>query len=86
MNKQIKLNTIKINELGDYISSYLHDCGVTNFDLNIKVKEHDFKKIDEDLFYTINKNNLDDLKFEPSNDMITIEFINGNINIIKADI
>ena len=47
---ELTLNSIKIYELGEYITKFLHDNGLTmENDLVIKVTKENLRKIDEDL-------------------------------------
>lgn len=78
---ELKLNSYKIYELGDYISKFLYENGVyTKSELIINVDKKALNKIDEDLFYRDNSN---DKNFIPSDDEIRISFPNTNI-IVKT--
>lgn len=79
---ELKLNSYKIFELGDYISKFLLDNGInTKSELIINVDKKELTKIDEDLFY---RENTRDKDFIPSDDEIHISFSNTSI-IIKAE-
>ena len=70
---ELKLNSYKIFELGDYISKFLHENGINTKNV--------LTKIDEDLYYRENSNGKD---FIPSDDEIRISFPNTNI-IVKTN-
>jgi hypothetical protein len=75
------LGTINIFELGQIISSKLGEYGVSNkSELNIYLNKEEFKKVDEDLFYRIRRDDKED--FVPSDGEININFENVKI-IIK---
>lgn len=79
---ELKLNSYKIFELGDYISKFLYENGInTKSELIINVSKNVLTKIDEDLYYRENSNGKD---FIPSDDEIRISFPNTNI-IVKTN-
>ena len=80
----VSLNTEKISTLGKYISEELHKCHIKNSEIIVYVTKEDLIKIDEDLFYRLNKENKDDKEFIPSNDEITISFKNLKFIIKKS--
>lgn len=80
---ELTLNSYKIFELGNHISTFLHDCGITKGGvLNIKVNKEELRKIDEDLYYRQNPKGDD---FIPSDNEIQISFPNVSM-IIQCDV
>ena len=77
------LNTEKISELGNEISEILSKFKLRNCDLHIYTKGKDFLKIDEDLFYKLNKNS-DEKEFIPSDNEIKVTFKNLTLQINKV--
>ena len=74
---ELTLNSIKIYELGEYISKFLHDNGLNREnDLVIKVSKEELKKIDEDLYY---RNKPEGKEFTPSDNDVIVKFENLNI-------
>jgi hypothetical protein len=74
---ELKLNSMKIFELGEYITKFLAENGLTKEnDLVIKVTKDELKKIDEDLYYR-NKPKGED--FIPSDNDVIVKFENLNI-------
>lgn len=74
---ELTLNSIKIYELGEYITKFLHDNGLTmENDLVIKVTKENLRKIDEDLYY---RNKPDGDEFTPSDSDVVVKFENLNI-------
>ena len=74
---ELTLNSIKIYELGEYITKFLHDNGLTiENDLVIRVSKENLKKIDEDLYY---RNKPDGNEFIPSDSDVVVKFENLNI-------
>ena len=68
---ELTLNSIKIYELGEYISKYLNDNGLTQEnDLVVNVTKEQLRKIDEDLYY---RNKPEGQKFENLNMIFTSE-------------
>lgn len=76
----IMLNTIKISEIGNYISEQMREININDSILNINVDTESFKKIDEDLFYRMNENNKEK-EFIPSEKEIIISFPNVKLII-----
>ena len=73
----LTLNSMKIYELGEYITKFLGENGLTKEnDLVIKVTKDELKKIDEDLYYR-NKPKGED--FIPSDNDVIVKFENLNI-------
>lgn len=80
MQKELTLNSPKIFELGEYISKFLNDNGITQHsDLVIRVDKHELNRIDEDLYY---RNKPEGEEFVPSDNDIVVKF--ENLNIIFA--
>lgn len=74
---ELTLNSMKIYELGEYITKFLGENGLTKEnDLVIKVTKDELKKIDEDLYYR-NKPKGED--FIPSDNDVIVKFENLNI-------
>jgi hypothetical protein len=74
---ELTLNSIKIYELGEYVTKFLHDNGLTiENDLVIRVSKENLKKIDEDLYY---RNKPDGNEFIPSDSDVVVKFENLNI-------
>jgi len=74
---ELKLNSNKIFELGEYISNFLSENGLQHEnDLVIKVKKGELKKIDEDLYY---RNKPKGEGFIPSDNDVVVKFENLNI-------
>ena len=74
---ELTLNSIKIYELGEYVTKFLHDNGLTiENDLVISVSKENLKKIDEDLYY---RNKPDGNEFIPSDSDVVVKFENLNI-------
>ena len=74
---ELTLNSIKIYELGEYVTRFLHDNGLTiENDLVIRVSKENLKKIDEDLYY---RNKPDGNEFIPSDSDVVVKFENLNI-------
>jgi hypothetical protein len=68
-----KFGTVSIFDIGHKISEELEDYGVTQkAELTVYLGEEEFKKVDEDLFYRLNKEK--DEKFVPSEGEIDINF------------
>lgn len=80
---ELTLNSIKIYELGEYITKFLHDNGLTmENDLVIKVTKENLRKIDEDLYY---RNKPDGDEFTPSDNDVIVKFENLNIIFTTED-
>ena len=74
---ELTLNSMKIYELGEYISKFLNENGLSNEnDLVIKVDKTQLKKIDEDLYY---RNKPKGEEFVPSDNDVVVKFENLNI-------
>jgi len=74
---ELSLSSNKIFELGDYISKFLLDNGLSNEnDLVVKVTKEQLKKIDEDLYY---RNKPEGKEFTPSDNDVIVKFENLNI-------
>ena len=74
---ELSLSSIKIYELGEYITKFLSDNGLTREnDLVIKVTKEELKKIDEDLYY---RNKPEGKEFVPSDNDVIVKFENLNI-------
>ena len=74
---ELTLNSIKIYDLGEYVTKFLHDNGLTiENDLVIRVSKENLKKIDEDLYY---RNKPDGNEFIPSDSDVVVKFENLNI-------
>ena len=74
---ELTLNSIKIYELGEYISKYLNDNGLTQEnDLVINVTKEQLRKIDEDLYY---RNKPEGQEFTPSDTDVVVKFENLNM-------
>ena len=68
----LKLNTMKIHELGEHISKFLDENGLSKENsLVISVSKNELRRIDEDLYYRSNPN---DDNFSPSQSKIKITF------------
>ena len=77
---ELTLNSIKIYELGEYISKYLNDNGLTQEnDLVVNVTKEQLRKIDEDLYY---RNKPEGQEFTPSDTDVVVKF--ENLNMIFA--
>ena len=69
--------TLKIYELGEYISKYLNDNGLTQEnDLVVNVTKEQLRKIDEDLYY---RNKPEGQEFTPSDTDVVVKFENLNM-------
>ena len=80
---ELTLNSIKIYELGEYITKFLHDNGLTmENDLVIKVTKENLRKIDEDLYY---RNKPEGDEFTPSDNDVIVKFENLNIIFTTED-
>ena len=74
---ELTLNSMKIYELGEYISKFLNENGLSKEnDLVIKVDKTQLKKIDEDLYY---RNKPKGEEFVPSDNDVVVKFENLNI-------
>ena len=74
---ELSLSSIKIYELGEYITKFLSDNGLTREkDLVINVTKEELKKIDEDLYY---RNKPEGKEFVPSDNDVIVKFENLNI-------
>ena len=74
---ELTLNSNKIFELGDYISRFLFENGLSNEnDLVINVEKDELKKLDEDLYY---RNKPEGKEFVPSDNDVVVKFENLNI-------
>lgn len=74
---ELTLNSIKIYELGEYISKYLNDNGLTQEnDLVVNVTKEQLRKIDEDLYY---RNKPEGKEFTPSDTDVVVKFENLNM-------
>lgn len=74
---KLTLNSNKIFELGDYVSRFLNENGLSHEnDLVIKVDKTQLKKIDEDLYY---RNKPKGEEFVPSDSDVVVKFENLNI-------
>ncbi len=74
---ELTLNSMKIYELGEHISKFLNENGLSNEnDLVIKVDKTQLKKIDEDLYY---RNKPKGEEFVPSDNDVVVKFENLNI-------
>ena len=74
---ELSLNSMKIFELGEYITKFLGENGLTKEnDLVIKVTKEELKKIDEDLYY---RNKPEGKEFVPSDNDVIVKFENLNI-------
>jgi hypothetical protein len=74
---ELKLNSFKIFELGEYIAKFLNDNGITReSDLVIKVSKDELRKIDEDLYY---RNKPEGEEFIPSDSDVVVKLENLNI-------
>jgi hypothetical protein len=73
----LKLNSGKIFELGEYVSNFLHENGVTlESDLLVRLTKDDLKKVDEDLYY---RNKPEGEEFTPSDENVIVNFDGFNI-------
>ena len=76
----LKLNTMKIHELGEHISKFLDENGLSKENsLVISVSKNELRKIDEELYY---RNKPDGKDFTPSDEDVIVKF--KNLNIIFA--
>ncbi len=83
MEKKTKLTAYSIYEIGENLSSKLHECMATKANkLVIEVSESDFSLIDEDLYYRLNKE-ANSSDFVPSDSVIEVKFENLIIEIRK---
>lgn len=74
---ELTLNSMKIYELGEHISKFLNENGLSKEnDLVIKVDKAQLKKIDEDLYY---RNKPKGEEFVPSDNDVVVKFENLNI-------
>ena len=74
---ELTLNSMKIYELGEHISKFLNENGLSKEnDLVIKVDKTQLKKIDEDLYY---RNKPKGEEFVPSDNDVVVKFENLNI-------
>jgi hypothetical protein len=74
---ELTLNSIKIYELGEYISKYLNDNGLNKEnDLAVNVTKEQLRKIDEDLYY---RNKPEGQEFTPSDTDVVVKFENLNM-------
>ena len=74
---ELSLNSMKIFELGEYVSKFLNDNGLSHEnDLVVKVSKEELKKIDEDLYY---RNKPEGKEFIPSDNDVVVKFENLNI-------
>lgn len=74
---ELTLNSIKIYELGEYISKYLNDNGLNQEnDLVVNVTKEQLRKIDEDLYY---RNKPEGQEFTPSDTDVVVKFENLNM-------
>jgi hypothetical protein len=74
---ELTLNSIKIYELGEYISKYLNDNGLNKEnDLVVNVTKAQLRKIDEDLYY---RNKPEGQEFTPSDTDVVVKFENLNM-------
>jgi hypothetical protein len=74
---ELTLNSIKIYELGEYISKYLNDNWLTQEnDLVVNVTKEQLRKIDEDLYY---RNKPEGQEFTPSDTDVVVKFENLNM-------
>lgn len=77
---ELTLNSMKIYELGEHISKFLNENGLSKEnDLVVKVDKIQLKKIDEDLYY---RNKPKGEEFVPSDNDVVVKF--ENLNIIFA--
>lgn len=74
----VTLNTEALSELGKSIDEKLAKCGINDrATLEINVSSEDFRKIDEDIFYTFVKQGMYenlDVDFVPSKEKISVTF------------
>ena len=78
--QELKLNSGKIFELGEYIAKFLHDNGLDgDKELTVKVNKTELRKIDEDLFYRNNKEGTD---FEPAGKEVNVKYHNLIIKFV----
>ena len=74
---ELTLNSIKIYELGEYVSKYLNDNGLNQEnDLVVNVTKEQLRKIDEDLYY---RNKPEGQEFTPSDTDVVVKFENLNM-------
>ena len=80
MMEQLTLDSVRIFELGSYISNFLIAHGLHGeSDLVVYVDQNELKKIDEDLYY---RNKPEGKEFVPSDNDVIVKF--DNLNIIFA--
>ena len=74
---ELTLNSMKIYELGEYITKFLNENGLSKEnDLVISVTKDELRKIDEDLYY---RNKPEGQEFVPSDNDVVVKFENLNI-------
>lgn len=79
---EFKFGFANIVELGNTISKKMIENGISEkAELIVYLDEEEFRKVDEDLFYRMRKNNTE--QFMPSNGEINLNFENVKI-IIKV--
>ena len=79
---EFKFDSAKAIELGEYISDYLAENGVSSeSNLVINVTPEQLKKIDEDFYY---RNKVEGKEFKPSDKDVIAKFKNLNI-IFSSD-
>ena len=79
---EFKFGFANIVELGNTISRKMIENGISEkAELTVYLDEEEFRKVDEDLFYRMRKNNTE--QFIPSNGEINLNFENVKI-IIKV--
>jgi hypothetical protein len=79
---EFKFGFANIVELGNTISKKMIENGISEkAELTVYLDEEEFRKVDEDLFYRMRKNNTE--QFIPSNGEINLNFENVKI-IIKV--
>lgn len=75
----MNLGYYEIKELGDYISNFLKEKGITkNSNLIINVDKYSLAKIDEDIYYRMNPDGKD---YQQADNTINLMFDNLNISI-----
>lgn len=80
---ELNLSSSKIFELGNYITRFLSENGVsTENDLVIKVTSDELRKIDEDLYF---RNKPEGKDFVPSENDLIVKFENLNIIFTVED-
>ena len=77
----ITLNTSKLEKIGISLVDLLHDSGLNECELILKLPNDYFNILDEDLFYRLNKS--EDKNFIPSDSEINININGINIKIKK---